>query len=94
MQSKQANTNQIKKIDKTLTITTKQVSFAKRMYITIPEHNKKQNVARNNCARPGSDTEANVQTTKHAKVRVWAPKSGKQCTKALQKIRQVRNCIC
>ena len=42
-------------------------------------------MARNNCARPGSDIEANVQTEKHAKVRNWVPKSGNQCTKALQK---------
>ena len=48
-------------------------------------------MARNNCARPGSDTEANVQTAKHAKVRDWAPKSGKQYTKALEKIRQQQN---
>ena len=45
-------------------------------------------MASNNCARPGSDTEANVHTAKHVKVRNWVPKSGKQCTKVLQKIRQ------
>ena len=49
-------------------------------------------MARNNCARPGSDTEANVQTAKHAKVRNWTPKSGKHCTKVLQKIRREGNC--
>ena len=77
LQPKQTNTNQINKIDKTLTITTKQVSFDKRVYIRLSEPNKKQNMASNNCARPGSDTEANVHTAKHAKVRNWVPKSGK-----------------
>jgi len=47
------------------------------MYIRISEHNKKKNMANNNCARPGSDIEANVHTAKHAKVRNWIPKSGK-----------------
>ena len=60
--------------------------------IWVSEHNKKKNIARNNCARPGSDTEANVQTSKHAKVRNWTPKTGKQCTKVLQKIRWEGNC--
>ena len=49
-------------------------------------------MASNSYARPGSDTEANVHTAKHAKVRNWVPKSGKQCTKVLQKIRQEGNC--
>ena len=48
---------------KNLTITAKQVVVAKIMYARMPEHNKKQNMTNNNCARRGSDTEANVQTT-------------------------------
>ena len=57
-----------------MTIITKQVVVAKIMYARMPEHNKKQNMIRNNCARRGSDTEANVQTANTHKSEELGPK--------------------
>ena len=92
-ENKQALTRATKS-RKTSTITTKQVAVAKIMCARMQKHNNKQNITRNNCLRRGSDTRQTCKQQTHGKVRNWAPKSGKQCAKALQKIRQQRNYTC
>ena len=64
-----ASTKPSQNIKKTFTNTTKRIVVMKITYVKTLEHKKKQKMTRRNCETPGSVTEANLHTTKRAKVR-------------------------
>ena len=92
-QNKQALTR-AKKSTKNLTITTKQVTVAKRMYVKSPDHSNKQNMVREIAENQEGTTRKTCNRQKVQKWGIGPEKSDKQCTKVLQKIRRQQNCTC
>ena len=63
------------KTPKKPTNTTNRITFAKIMHVKSSQYKKKQHMVRKIAKKRVSDSEANVHTSKHAKVRNWSQKN-------------------
>ena len=90
LQQKKASTKSSNTTKKNYDNTAKWISETSWMSLQSVAHRNEQNKANENCEKRGSGTEANVQTSKHAKVKNWIKKIRQAVHKSTAKNKATR----